>query len=132
MKKILAYKCYICGKLFDNERIAKSHNKYHAKKRLSNYLLSKGVTLDKINNKCCFHWQLTEIQKTITKDNCFEISYLQCCNKPAYRIVNISGTGEIEVWGIGSWSGGYASYVRLGCLENPRPLNELFKDNRVL
>lgn len=130
MKKIIAYKCHICRKLFDNDYSVKTHTKYHARERLANKLLKQNKTLGEIENKCDFGWRLTEIQKTITKDNCFEISYLQCCNEPAYQICFISGGGEIKVWGIGSWSGGYASFVRLGSLENPKPLNKLFKYKR--
>lgn len=62
----------------------------------------------------------------ITKDNCFTISYLQCSDYPAYQIVSINHAGQIEVWGIGGWSGGYRSQVSLGCLRDPRPLSDLY------
>lgn len=131
MKKITAYKCLLCGYYTDNEYMVKLHDERHAKERLANKLLRQGKTLGEINNKCKFHWQLKDVHKTINKDSCFVISYLQCCEEPAYRICFISGGGAIRVWGIGGWSGGYSSFVGFHCLDNPLPLSELYVDSRA-
>lgn len=67
-----------------------------------------------------------ECHHNITKDSCFTISYLQCCDYPAYQIAEINHAGKITVWGIGGWAGGYSDTVSLGCLRDPRPANELY------
>jgi hypothetical protein len=126
MKTVTAFQCYLCGELNKSKHSAKSHFEYHAKERLANRLLKKGRTLEEIRTKCGFYWELSESQKHITQDNCFVISYLQCCDSPAYRICFINGSGEIKVSGVGGWSGGYASYVKLHSLENPQPLDKLY------
>ena len=78
-----------------------------------------------------FGWNLEKEQYGITKNNCFTIRYLQCCDYPAYRISRIYGDGTIEVWGVGSWSGGYASKVSLSDLRKPQPKEKLYIDSRV-
>jgi hypothetical protein len=67
-----------------------------------------------------------ECHHNITKDSCFTISYLQCCDHPVYRITRINHAGQITVWGIGGWSGGYGGVERLGCLRDPQPASSLY------
>jgi len=120
------WKCPSCESAFDSTREADHCLYNHVKERCINHDFGYGCSLDYINRIYGLGWTLTEKQKNITKDNCFKISYLQCCEKPAYRITHISYHGSIKVYGVGSWSGGYGSVVRLDSLEDPRPPKELF------
>jgi len=74
----------------------------------------------------------SEHLENINKDNCFKISYWQCCDKPAYRITRICFDGRVDVRGCGSWSGYYGDHLKLSStdLMNPRPKEELFVDSR--
>lgn len=91
-------------------------------------MLESGATLFDINNKWKLWTNLPEYLKDTTKDNCFTISYLQCCDYPAYRIVRILGNMKVRVWGIGSWTSGYGVDCNITDhnLKNPRPKEELF------
>lgn len=131
-KKVEKWKClwYGCSKLYDSEREAVRCLYNHTKERAIELDFKDGFDLGYINHVYGLNLELSDKQKKITKDSCFTISYLQCCDHPAYRISNISHDGKFTVWGIGSWSGPYSSTVRLSCLSNPRPAEELFVDQR--
>jgi hypothetical protein len=125
------WKCPICGNAHDSERLADLCLYEHIKERCINHDFGYGFPLSSINYLYGMHWDLSEKQKEITKDSCFKIPHLQCCDEPAYKISHISYGGKITVSGRGSWSGYYSSKVRLGCLEDPRPKEELFIDSRA-
>ena len=95
-------------------------------------MLSDGKTLEEINNECHFWSEVPDYLKNVTKDNCFVISHWQCCDKPAYRIIQISNNGWLKLLGRGSWSGYYGSELGIhdNNLKNPRPKKELFVDPR--
>jgi len=124
------WKCPICRHAFNTEREADICLYNHVKERCINHDLKQGFTLLYIKSVYGFHWKLTKKQEHITIDSCFKISYLECCDRPAYRISNISHDGAISVYGKGSWGGGYRSVVGLDSLEDPRPKEELFVDKR--
>ena len=132
MEKVIKYKCDYCGKLFDTEETCEWHEDKHVKADEANRLLMQGYTLDEINNKCKIWYSIPEHLKNVTKDNCFAISYLQGCKKPAYRINRIGIDGRVNVNGCGSWAGYYNQEIALGDedLKNPRPKEELYVDKR--
>jgi hypothetical protein len=129
-KVVTTYKCDECAAHYEERYRAYRCIFEHAKENFANALLDAGWDLDTINYWCGFNWQLSDKQKKITKDNCFKISYLQCCDYPAYQIVHISKEGKITVGGKGSWSGYYASEVGWHSLADPRPASELWVDKR--
>ena len=124
------WKCPICYKAFDTEREADICLYRHIKERCIDHDFQAGYPLGYIKQMYGMNWDLSEKQKGITKDNCFIISYLQCCDEPAYKIIHISESGKIEVSGKGSWTGYYSSIIRLDNLADPRPIDELFIDKR--
>ena len=95
-------------------------------------MLDKGYTLKQINDECEIWAYVPEYLENINKDNCFKISYWQCCDKPAYQIVRICFDGDVIVRGCGSWSGYYSNRLILYSrdLKDPRPKEELFVDSR--
>ena len=98
----------------------------------ANEMFNEGYTLKQINNKCEIWAYVPEHLENINKDNCFKISYWQCCDKPAYQIIRICFDGDVTVGGCGSWSGYYSDRIRIDSrdLKNPRPKEELFIDPR--
>lgn len=128
--KVDSYKCIECGELYNSEYNAMTCMYNHIKQRLINIAWENGFTLHLLNYNYGLNLKLDDNQKNITKDSCFIISYLQCCDKPAYQIINIDINGKITVGGKGSWSSPYSSIVSLDCLKNPRPLSELYVDSR--
>jgi len=129
-EQIESYKCIECGKLFPDEYHAMQCMYHHIKERMIALDWKRSTSLGWMNKKYGFMWTLTQDQEKITSDSCFVISYLQCCDKPAYQITGISYGGKITVAGKGSWSGYYSSNVTLDNLKNPRPKDELFIDPR--
>lgn len=129
MKEAIMYKCDRCGKSFDNEREALECEFEHAKRLYANQLLQDGFNLDYINYQCGFGWKLSEEIGKVTKDNCFVISHWQCCDKPAYRIVEIDKRGNVKLWGRGSWNGGYGNWIRVNELKEPHSKEELYEHN---
>ena len=127
MKETIMYKCDKCGQSFDNKRGALQCEFNHAKEGLANQCLEDGFDLDFINWICGFNWKLTEEMKKVNKDNCFIISHWQCCDKPAYRIKKISYQGNLYLFGIGSWSGGYGNWRSIRALKEPHPKEELYE-----
>lgn len=137
MKIVQRYQCPDCHKLEDSEWGITHHLMGHAIDDRIGRLWKQGVTLKQIDD--LYHVfqsvypdhpesydSFLECHHNITKDSCFTISYLQCCDYPAYRITEITHEGKIKVWGIGGWSGGYGQYESLGCLRDPRPASELY------
>ncbi len=124
------WKCPICYKAHDTERECDLCIYGHVKERCINHDFEFGFNLGDLKRKYALYWNLTEKQEKITNDNCFKISYLQCCDEPAYKISNISFAGEITVSGKGGWSGYYSSRASLDNLKDPRPKEELFIDKR--
>lgn len=127
MQEAIMYKCDRCGRSFDKERGALECEFKHAKRSYANQLLQDGFSLDYINYQCGFNWKLSEEIVKVTKDNCFVISHWQCCDKPAYRIVEIDERGNIRLWGRGSWDGGYGNWVSVDKLKEPHSKEELYE-----
>lgn len=131
-EEVVSYKCPQCGELFTSERNADNCLFQHVRGRCIMHDFRYGFSLYDLN----FRYNLyvpesqLELAKRITKDSCFKIPYLQGCEKPAYRIVDISIYGKIKVGGVGSWSGYYESTADWHDLKDPRPLEELFVDPR--
>lgn len=132
MEKVIKYKCSECGKLFDTPKMALAHEIRHERIEEANEMLNEGCTLKQINDECEIWAYVPEHLENINKDNCFVISCLQCCDKPAYRIVSITHKGRLRLFGCGSWSGYYGSEfdINNNNLKNPRPKEELFVDPR--
>lgn len=132
MEKVTRYKCDYCGKLFSSEEWCLEHEESHKKSEKANEMLDAGKTLEEINNECHLWLEVPEYLKNVTKDNCFAISYWQCCDKPAYRIVSITNKGRLRLFGCGSWSGYHGDLVGIhdNNLKNPRQKEELFVDLR--
>lgn len=132
MEKVIRYKCDYCGELFSLEEWCLKHEESHRKSEKANEMLNGGKTLEKINNECHLWSEVPDYLKNVTKDNCFVISYWQCCDKPTYKIVSITHKGKLRLFGCGSWSGYYGSELDINnnILQNPRPKEELFVDPR--
>ena len=126
------YKCDYCGELFSSEEWCLEHENTHKRSEKANEMLDEGKTLEGINNECHLWPEVPKHLKNVTKDNCFVISYWQCCDKPAYRIVSITHKGRLELCGCGSWNGYYGGELSIldNNLKNPRPKKELFVDPR--
>lgn len=128
MKETIMYKCDKCGESFDKEREALECEFNHKKEELANKLLNDGFSLNYINYICGFGWKLSDKQEGITKDNCFIISHWQCCDKPAYRITEIDYRGNVYLYGIGGWHGGYGGWKSINDyqLKKPYPKESLY------
>lgn len=126
VEKVESYKCKWCGTLFTNKLSAAKCAFKHAQTQLANILLNEGYSLQTIDFWCKFGWQLTDEQKDITKDNCFVVSYWQCCGKPAYRIVAIEDGGFLRLYGKGSYNGYYGGSVSPSKLPESHPEEDLF------
>ena len=132
MKQVIKYQCEYCGELFDTETRCIDHEDRHLRIDQANQMLREGHTLIDIQHECDIWRAVPTHLMNVTKDNCFTISYWQCCDKPAYSIVYINMDGSVKMWGCGSWDG-YCGYdLRLDSyhLYNPRPKEELFIDKR--
>lgn len=132
MEKVIRYKCDYCGELFISEEWCLEHEESHRKSYKANEMLGEGKTLEEINTECHLWSEVPEYLKNVAKDNCFIIRHWQCCEKPAYRIIYISNTGRLRLWGCGSWNGYYGCELGIHDynLKNPRPKEELFVDPR--
>lgn len=132
LEKVVKYRCSECGKLFDVPSYALEHEARHEKIHRANEMLKDGHTLQEIADKCeIFFDKIPEYLQNVTKDNCFKIPWLQCCDKPAYQIVGIDFDGKLRVQGFGSWRGYYYNdsfSIRNNVFKNPRPKEELFID----
>ena len=137
MKVVERYECPYCHQLEHNEWGITHHLMGHAIDGRVARLWKQGLTLKEIDDLYhIFHIiipdrpdsydSFLECHHNINRDTCFKISYLQCCDYPAYRITSISHSGKIRVAGYGSWMGGYNSGVSLGSLRDPRPASELY------
>ena len=123
--------CPHCKSAFNDYRSADHCIFRHIKERCINNDFEHGYNLRMLNHSYSLNLTLTKKMEAITKDSCFTISYLQCGEKPSYRIKHIDYAGRIEVGGVGSWSGYYSSIVDMHCLTDPRPKEELFIDPRA-
>lgn len=132
LEKVIKYKCSECGELFDIPENALACERRHKRIEKANGMLDEGFTLKQINDECKIWYKVPKHLENVNKDNCFKISYWQCCDKPAYRITHIFFDGKVNVWGCGSWSGYYGNRLNLSSsdLKNPRPKEELFIDSR--
>lgn len=135
MEKVIKYKCSECGKLFDTPDdvlVCEIRHIRHERIEKANEMLNEGYTLKQINDECEIWYFVPKHLENVNKDNCFKISYWQCCDKPAYRITHIFFDGKVNVRGCGSWSGYYGNRLNLSSadLMNPRPKEELFIDSR--
>lgn len=132
MEKVIKYKCDYCGELFSSEEWCLKHEESHKESEKANEMLDAGKTLEEINNECHLWYEVPEYLKNVTKDNCFVVSYWQCCNKPAYSICSITHKGRLRLYGCGSWSGYYSDELDINDknLMIPRPKEELFIDPR--
>ena len=132
MRKVTRYQCEYCGELFNTEIECFNHERRHEQLAKANGMLREGCTLLEINNHCFMWREVPKHLMNVTKDNCFVVSHWQCCDKPAYSIVDIDMSGRVKLWGCGSWDGYYGQKVTLdsSCLYNPRPKEELFVDKR--
>ena len=132
MEKVIRYRCGYCGDLFYTEEECLKHEQRHLDVEKANQMLENGATLQKINDTCHIWHKIPEHLKEVTTDNCFVISYWQCCNKPAYRIYSIDMDGRLRVGGCGSWSGYYGESLTINnsSLKNVHNKEELFVDSR--
>lgn len=132
MEKVIKYRCSECGELFDTPEKALAHEIRHERIEKANDMLNEGYTLKQINDECEIWESVPEHLENVNKDNCFKISYWQCCDKPAYQIVYIYFDGTVNVRGCGSWNGYYGNPLRLDSrdLKDLRSKEELFVDSR--
>lgn len=125
------HKCPECYEAYDRYNRATRCVYEHAREQALNADFESGYyTLEQLWRTYNIGTELSDKMKNITIDNCFVVSHLQCCDKPAYRIKHIDGYGQITVGGMGSWSGYYSSKVGYHSLQDPRPKEELFVDKR--
>ena len=113
MKQVIKYQCDYCYDLFDSEERCLEHEERHKRIDKANQMLNEGRTLKEIQDECNIWRTVPEYLENVTIDNCFIVSYLQCCDKPAYQIKYINFDGKVKLWGCGSWSGYYGSMVSL-------------------
>ena len=127
MEKVIRYKCEKCGKLFENEAKCIQHEDRHLRVGKANEMLEAGHTLMEIQDECSIWDSVPEHLENVTKDNCFEIPYWGC-DKPVYKIVNITLDGCVGVYGYIPWNGWFGGGLPLNStdLRNPRPKEELY------
>lgn len=132
MKKAIKYKCDYCGGLFDSEEHCLEHEERHKKIEKANQMLKNGHTLKQIQEECEIWYNLPDYLESVNQDNCFVVSYWQCCDKPAYRITYIDMDGRVKLWGCGSWTGYYGDSLGLDSLylKAPHSKEDLFIDKR--
>jgi hypothetical protein len=132
MKEVIRYQCEYCGDLFSTKEFCLEHEDKHDRIIKANQMLKSGFSLGRIQRECNIWRSVPEHLQKVNTENCFVISYWQCCDKPAYRIVEIDMSGKVRLWGCGSWSGYYGRLVGLNDfhLNNPHPKEELFVDKR--
>lgn len=127
MKKVIVYKCDFCGEAFFDEEQCLKHEEKEKNIGEANEMLQNNFSLGEINRKCHLWKELPPYLEKVTKDNCFVISYWQCCEKPAYQIQEINISGELYLSGRGSWEGAYGGFV------NPKSyhLKKVFPKERL-
>lgn len=133
MKEIIKYQCSECRNLFATPKEALAHEMRHKEIRKANKMLDEGCTLKEIQAECRVWNDVPKHLENVTKDNCFVVSWWEWCNKPAYQITRILFTGSVVLSGCGSLIGDYDGILSL-CdneLEDPRPKEELFINNRL-
>jgi hypothetical protein len=125
VEEIMSYKCNWCGSLYNDKLNANKCAFKHAQENLANQMLNEGCNLRSIEYQCGFHWNLSQEQEEITKDNCFIMPSWECCNKPAYKIIRIED-GFLYLFGVGGWSGGYGNRVSIKNLPTPHSKEEFY------
>lgn len=132
MEKVIKYRCSECGELFATPEEALACEARHRRIKKANVMLRHGYILKQINDKCEIWDSVPKHLENVNKDNCFKISYWQCCQHLACRITRICFDGEVHVSSCGSWNGYYSDHLKLSSsdLMNPRPKEELFIDSR--
>lgn len=125
-KPVSGFRCPYCRLFYDSLSQAAYCVKGHKAELGANAMLQAGRTLGEINERYHLWHDLPKHLEDVDNSNCFTISYLQCCDFPAYQISNIRFFGVIYVWGLGGWGGGYSSRVSWHNLANPRPMSELY------
>lgn len=113
MRKIIQYKCDYCGDCFDSDKTCQTHEEMHKRVIRARQMLENGCTLSQINKECNIWRRIPENLKDVTKDHCFTISYWQCCDQPAYQIIDIDINGRLYLSGCGSWVGYYGAWVSI-------------------
>lgn len=128
MEKVLRFRCSECGDLFNTEELCIRHEKLHQKINKANEMLNKKCTLGEIQNECNIWKELPHYLQDVNIDNCFVISYLQCCSKPAYQIVRINMDRTLQLFGVGSYDGSITKsfFIDDANLRDPRENNELY------
>lgn len=126
MKEITMYECGYCQEEHRRKEDAMCCEFRDIRRKYANMLLELGYELDHIEYCCHFGWSLREELKKVNKDSCFIISWWQCCDKPAYRILEINKDGSLVVGGKGSWSGMYSSAIQVEKLGTPYPKEDLY------
>lgn len=132
MRKIIQYKCDYCGDCFDSDKTCQMHEEMHKRVIRAREMLENGCTLSQINKECNIWRRIPEHLEDVTKDHCFTISYWQCCDKPAYQIIDIDINGRLYLSGCGSWVGYYGAWVSIDSnnLRYVHDLGKLFVDPR--
>lgn len=95
-KKVEMFRCDICGTVCPTEYDAKHCEFEHQKSDFANYMLKAGKSLGYINCVTAMLYALPDELKGVTKNTLFKISYLQCKEKPIYRICSV-GSNAVEV-----------------------------------
>lgn len=132
MEKITVFKCEYCGKLLNTPEECLKHEQRHRYIEGANEMLESGSTLEQINQRYNIWHTVPEHLKEATTNHCFKISYWQCCEKPAYRIIGIRFDGRLTVRGCGSWNGYYGNDLQIESsdLREMHPPEELYIDPR--
>ena len=88
--------------------------------------------ISQINKECNIWRWVPEHLENVKKDHCFVISYWQCCDKPAYQIIDVDINGRLYLSGCGSWNGYYGGWVPIdgSNLRYVHDPEELFVDPR--
>ena len=128
MKKVVMYKCDICGRTFNSKEECLKHEQTERAVSTANQMLQEGKTLGEINTECQIWCELPAYLEDVTQENCFKVEYWQCCEKPAYTIKDIDLSGNLYLEGIGSWCGYYGGYVKISDhhLKHPYAKEELY------
>lgn len=128
MKEIITYKCDYCEETFTNKVQAKDHEDIHKEHEKVNRMLKNGSTLGEINKIFKIWPNLPDHLIEVTKDNCFIIRYLQGCEKPAYRIDDISIYGKLHLSGTVNPGRSFGTYLKCSDehLCQPQPKYKLF------
>lgn len=130
-KAVERYECAVCGEEHRTAHAANNCAWRDLQAQCAQHDWEAGHTLGYLQTIYGFSWQLGPELVSVTKAHCFVRAHLQCCDKPAYRIVCILKNGLLRLWGIGGWMGGYGEEIFPGNLPTPHPAEELYVDKRA-